>query len=233
MHEPQLYQNISDNFHQLYKETLDNYGYTTYGMGWESDYAANVRHNRMLQVIDNLYDIPKPSILYVGCGCAYLLDYCRRKKIDISYTGMDILEQSIEKVREKYPEVAFIVGDVTKMECKAAYDYVICNGILTYKNTVGIREMDQYFKLVVKNLFNACKVGIAFNVTSTYSPYLDNRNFYKHPLELLSFCLENLGASFKLDHSFRGSDQLHDYVLYAYKSETEIVKNGIRYNANI
>lgn len=46
-----------------------------------SDYVAHMRHNRMLQVIDNLYDIPKPSTLDVGGGSAYLLDYCRRKKV--------------------------------------------------------------------------------------------------------------------------------------------------------
>lgn len=187
----------------------------------------------MLKVIDELYDIPTPSILDVGCGCAHLLTYCKRNKIEINYTGMDIMEKSIQIAQAKYPDVAFILGDITQMECAPTYDYVICNGILTYKHTIGIEEMDKYFRLVVTNMFKACKVGIAFNVTSPCSPYIDNRNFYKHPLELVAFCLEHVGARFKLDHSFRDQNQLHDHVLYVYKSPEEILKNGVKYNGNI
>ena len=111
------------------------------------------------------------------------------------------------------------------MDYQEQFDYVVCNGIFTLKSKANLIEMNDFVCNSIKKLFKACRVGIAFNITSTYVKDFMSNNFYKHPLEMLAYCLSEIFVHAKIDHAYR----LFEYTVYLYKSHEILEKHKIPY----
>jgi len=71
------------------------------------------------------------DVLEIGCGNghgAYLLN----QRSPRSYVGLDVMEEQIEKARQRYPQYQFIVQDATDLRqfAEASKDVVIIFGVL-------------------------------------------------------------------------------------------------------
>lgn len=106
----------------------------------------------------------------------------------------------------------FICSDFLNYNFMDNYDYIICNGILTQKLEATNIEMDNYALELIKKMFKLCKKGIAFNLMTTKVNYFSNNLYYKSPVEILSFCMNELSSNIRIDHSY-----LYEYTVYVYK----------------
>lgn len=76
-------------------------------------------------------DVRDKDVLEIGCGNghgAYLLN-CGAPR---SYVGLDVMEEQIEKARQRYPQYQFLVQDATDLSRfgEASQDVVIIFGVL-------------------------------------------------------------------------------------------------------
>jgi len=198
-----------------YAESFREHGCSPQGVDWGPRPADHVlRLDRMLAVMlpgDKAGD--RPSILDVGCGYGALLDRVKERHIGLEYTGVDVCAEMVDAARERHPSAAWRVVDLAELQDQPTFDYVVCNGILTQKLNVGIKDMDHFAQDAIRKMFTLCRRGIAFNVMSTHVNFMTDRLYYRNPIELLSWCMCELSPHARLDHAY----PLYEYTIYLFR----------------
>ena len=209
---------ISSIMKMHYAETFHQYGANIQGVDWgnKNDIEKlELRYEKMLNVIkhsalkmadDNI------SILDVGCGYGGLHEYALNNDFGFDYTGIDVCENMIEYAKEADKEGKYILGDILEYSSKENYTFIICNGILTQKFDVSVREMDEYARKLIRKMWSLSTKGIVFNIMKSQVDFMNENLYYKSPLEILGYCM-TLTDKFILDSSY----PLYEYSVYLYK----------------
>lgn len=206
-----------------YARTFAVHGATAKGVDWNDESEVLVRYDKMLAVLQKDFaSVPSPpSLLDVGCGWGGLLRRANALDIALRYTGIDVVEAMIEHGKREFAFAEFLHGDVFELPPGEAYDFVVCNAILTQKLSVSIPRMERYLKDLVLKMFDLCRHGIAFNVMSTRVNYVVDNLFYQNPVELLAWLLVEVSPRVRLDHGYsslaNGRGKFYDFTTYIYK----------------
>jgi 2-polyprenyl-3-methyl-5-hydroxy-6-metoxy-1,4-benzoquinol methylase len=205
---------ISKRLAEHYEATFREHGATSRGVDWGADQnRLALRYDRMLDVARGVLD-PDWSVLDVGCGFGGLLEHAQARGISPTYHGIDMSESMLDWGRKRFPEARFDCSDVLAMAGENAFDFVICNGILTQKlDTPGL-EMDAYANRIIRQLFKLARKGAAFNVMSTKVNFFAENLYYRNPAELLAWCITDITPHVRLDHSY----PLYEFTVYLYKA---------------
>jgi SAM-dependent methyltransferase len=205
---------ISKTLGRHYSGKFSVHGPSPEGVDWGPDEAKMfLRYDKMLGVV-NFAAGNRASLLDVGCGYGGLQQYAIRKDIDLDYTGIDVAANMIEWAGANLPSGNFVHGDILDQNFDRAFDYVVCNGILTQRLEATGLEMDQFANQVIRKMFSLCTIGMAFNVMTTKVNYHSSNLYYRNPAELLSWCLNEITPHLKLDHSY----PLYEYTIYLYRN---------------
>ena len=174
-------------FKDYHAKLFAEHGATPRGVDWNDEVEMLFRYSKLLEVLDmDFYSgSPTPSLLDVGCGWGGLLEWAHNNNRDVVYTGIDVVESMIDYSSDRFPGGSFIHGDVFDLDEPEAYDFVVCNAILTQRLTASITEMDEFAKRLIRKMFELCKHGIAFNLISNQVNFTVPNLFYKSPLEML------------------------------------------------
>jgi SAM-dependent methyltransferase len=202
---------ISELLQKHYKSAITQHGPTAKGVDWGDDRTAEIRHKQMRKVIVSCDR--KISLLDVGCGYGAFYDYLKSEQIDVDYLGIDVVEEMVDLARKKHIQGTFIHTDFLSYDSALAFDYAICNGILTQKLDVSLLDMECFAKEIIKKMFNVSKIGCCFNVMSTRCNFFAPNLFYRHPSEILSYCLNEITNNVVIDHSYG----LYEFTVYIYK----------------
>ncbi len=205
-------QPVSKRLKEHYEKIFSEFGPSSRGVDWGDDQDVLLRYKNMLSVV-RAGSSPSPSMLDVGCGYGGLFDYSMGHGIKVDYTGIDVAENMIAHAKTHHQNGAFHLGDVLHYPFDRRFDYVVCNGILTQKLETKIREMDHFCNALVRRMFDLCDVGIAFNLMSNRVNFMAENLYYRSPVEMLSFCLDNFSGKVRIDHAY----PLFEYTVYVYK----------------
>jgi SAM-dependent methyltransferase len=206
--------NITTELKNHYKNKFLQHGPTSRGVDWGKDEDVLLRHKLMYDVVRNDY-LPSEgqvSILDVGCGYGAFYEYLVSENARVHYTGIDVVEEMIQYGRAKHVEAEFILGDFLSYEAPM-FDYIVCNGILTQKLKAGIIEMDRFANTLIKKMFLSARKGIAFNIMSSRVNFMVENLYYRHPADVLTFCLTELSGKVRIEHS----NPMYEYTTYVYK----------------
>lgn len=205
-----------------YERSLSEHGATARGMDWENEERLKIRFEAMIR---SLGARPKQfSVLDVGCGSGLLADYLlgegysigkgRGERADksstVRYTGVDASAKMIEAAGRRHPEIRFSVCDATRLREEfeeGEFDFVVSNGLFTLKNETTTEEMDQFFNTVLRQMYDCCRIGIAFNVMTKHVDFEVPHLYYRDPGEVLEHCVRHLSRRISLHH---------DYPLYEF-----------------
>jgi|GEM_PF-70273 len=206
---------ITQDLAQHYSRKFTEFGPTPEGVDWKRKEDVWIRYDKMLAVIDPFSKYKKEDISFLDVGCGYggLYEYAKEKEIVLDYTGIDVAQNMIEYALSKFHDARFYCEDIFSFTPAKPFDYVVCNGILTQKLSTSILDMDLFAHALVKKLFELCKIGIAFNVMTTKVNFTVNNLYYRNPIELFAYCLNEISRKIKIDHSY----PLYEYTLYIYK----------------
>jgi len=208
---------ISAALGRHYEQTFARFGATSQGVDWGADQARlDLRYEKMLAVLDGAA-APRPSLLDAGCGFGGLLAFARARGIDLDYVGVDMAPSMIDWARGRFPDARFLAGDVfdDALVAPGGVDYVVCNGILTQKLDVPLREMDGFARDLIRRLFALARRGVAFNVMTDRVNFFAGNLFYKSPVDMLAWCLAEITPRVRLDHSY----PLYEYTVYLMRDE--------------
>lgn len=207
---------ITRSLHDHYQSKFAEFGATVQGVDWGTkEENLHLRYDKMLEVIKSNDCENKPTFLDAGCGYAGLYDYAVKKGISLAYTGIDVVSSMITQARSQFPEARFECLDILEFKNGEKFDYVVCNGILTQKLSAGILEMEKYSRALIRKMFSLCKTGVAFNIMSSKVNFTVSNLFYKSPVELLSFCLDEITTRVMIDHAYG----LYEYTVYLYRED--------------
>ena len=105
------------------------------------DWASPVTQEARFAVLADNVDLPGKSLLDVGCGLGDLWAYLRRRRVEVEYLGVDILEKMVAAARQRHPEARFEQADIFGADTyePAAFDVVFCSGAfnLNLGNNLG------------------------------------------------------------------------------------------------
>ncbi len=215
---------ISKALAEHYASAFEAHGASPQGVDWGSDPQDHLlRLDRMLDVTRRGAPAgSSASLLDVGCGFGSLLDRSLMLGLPLAYTGIDICEPMVETARQRHPQARWMVGDILAAPVMDRYDYVVCNGILTQKLGASIRDMDQFLKALVRQMFSLCRVGIAFNVMTSHVNFTAPNLYYRNPAELLAWCMSEISTKVILDHAY----PLFEYTVYLYREDAPAMQYG-------
>jgi len=171
--------------------------------GWGSEDSQNVR----FQVLTEVGDLRGKSLLDVGCGQGYLLDYLKHRGVGTYYCGLDLLPEMVERARTRHPEARFEVGDILN-GWDEPFDYVLCSGL----NNVDTGRNLETFTRLISRLWEIVRIAGAVNALSAYAPVKDPRSYYAQPEEAFREA-RKLSPRVVLRHDYRPND----FSLYLYR----------------
>jgi SAM-dependent methyltransferase len=206
---------ITEALQSHYRATFLRHGATSKGVDWGKESDVELRHSMMLNLMTQdptQSQNRQLSLLDVGCGYGAFLGYANARGMDLRYTGIDLVGEMINYGKEHHQSATFLEGDFMKIDVEP-HDYVICNGILTQKLTATIPEMDEFANGLVRRMFANARRGIAFNVMSTKVNFMVENLYYRHPMDMIGFCLNELSPKVRLDHAY----PLYEYTVYVYR----------------
>ncbi len=195
-----------------YERTLSRHGPTPEGMDWKDRASQELRFD----VLCGLCELAGRSIHDVGAGAGHLHDYLHAKATGADYSGSDLSEKMIEAARRRHPEVSFEIRDAQAVRNHGPYDVVVCSGLLYVKLDCAEQTWKQFVHDTIRGMYDACRVGIAFNLMSDRVDYRNERLYYSSPEKMLRFCLSEFGSRVVLRHDY----PLHEYTVYVYREET-------------
>jgi len=157
----------------------------------------------------------KIQLLDFGCGASHLYEYILRYNLDnIEYSGLDISEKMIRLSKSKFPSVTYYNIDILSDSVDLPiFDYIVCNGVFTYKDGLTFDEMFDYFRAIISKASEKARVGIAFNVMSKQVEWERDDLFHLPFDKLATFLVENISRSFLIRHDY----PLYEYTTYVYK----------------
>ncbi|UCG69086.1 MAG: methyltransferase domain-containing protein [Thermoplasmata archaeon] len=174
-------------------------------------YGSKETQNRKFQILIEVGDLQNKSILDVGCGFGDLYDFLSKKGIEVEYYGVDISSKMIDIAKKKKPQLNFEASDILEMEEKEKYDYVLSTGFNCFKT--GNNEILE--RLMIKKMFDLCRIGVAVGLQSKYYPDFDPNGpgYASPPEELFEYCMKEVTRWVLLRHDYMP----HDFTLYLYR----------------
>lgn len=203
-----------------YEECLEKHGACAKGMDWPDEKDLEKRFEVMVGAMRGSY---RPaSLLDLGCGAGLLIDYLKRRGLldgIIKYKGIDLSPRMIEVARECHPAYRFEIRDIlTHPLREKSVDYVIINGLLTEKLTLKQREMESFACRILQGAYDACRVGIAFNVMNSHVDW-KRKDLFHWPLDRMTqFLVSNCSRSIVIRMDYG----LYEYTVYVYREPTNV-----------
>ena len=201
-----------------YANCLKKYGDTTLGMDWPEESDNIKRFSIMLDLFKiDLYGNIKPlRILDFGCGTSHFYEFLKKSHLNnnISYTGIDIVQDSIKISKKKFPENKYFCMDIlASSKSFGQYDYVIINGLFTQKCNMNDKEMKNFLIKILKKLFPCFKKGLAFNTMSNQVDFKREGSFHLDLNWSSQVFVNNFTRNFLIRHDY----DLYENTFYLYK----------------
>ncbi len=195
-----------------YEECFERHGDTHLGVDWPNELDAAKRYSVMLDVLRNPLD--GMSLLDFGCGASHLYPILKKTFPSITYAGLDASQIFCDFSQKKYPENTYYCLDVIQQADQLpGFDFIVMNGVFTEKKGLNFDEMFDYFKQLLRIVFSKARVGIAFNVMSTFVDW-ERDDLFHLPLELVgTFLTRELNRHFVIRNDYG----LYEYTVYVYK----------------
>ncbi len=213
-----LAEKVSRQMKSHYSNSFETFGASSQGVDWGVDQRQlDKRYGKMLKLITNDERYKKGnifSVLDVGSGFGGFRGYMEQLGIvGAFYSGVELCDNMVTYAQKNYPKDTFLCGDLFGMDDCTKYDYIICNGILTQKLDITIREMNSYANNIISKMFSMCNRGIAFNIMTSEVNFTSPNLYYRHPADTLIYCLHEITDKIVIDHNY----ELFEYTVYCYR----------------
>lgn len=173
------------------------------------DWGSQGSQCKRFSILCSVGDMRDASVLDVGCGTGAMVDYLRNHNFTGSYRGIDILPEMIEVARKNFPEEHFEACTIEALPADYHPDYVVESGIFTHADQA-------WLEATVRQMFERCRVGVAFNMLSSWSRDLvEDNEFSADPSAILTFARE-LTTRVVVRHDYMP----HDFTVYLYKESS-------------
>lgn len=167
------------------------------------DWASPASQQARFKVLADKVDLSNKSILDVGCGLGDLWAYFKARKIDVRYTGVDILEKMVQAARDRHPDATFVHADlfVSNPFGPDSFDVVFSSGIfnLTLDNNL------QFLTFAAGEMLKIARSQLVFNLLHIRGRTGDKTYFHYDPPQVRSL-LADLDCTLEIVDGYLPND---------------------------
>ncbi len=184
-----------------YTPLLSKHGNSYLSVDWGSKASQDLRFRILLEPF--VRNRKTYSILDVGCGLGHLYSFIQENELPLKYNGIDAIDAMVEEARKRHSEIksAFEVSKLSDKKSEQ-FDIVVASGIF-YVACDENRMQEE-----IRNMFDLCKYGIAFNSLSSWASEKEEEEFYADPAKVLEFC-HSLTSKCIMRHDY----MTHDFTV--------------------
>jgi SAM-dependent methyltransferase len=161
---------------RTYDERLAQYGHDPRTLGWPKR-----RHRLRWTILVSQWDVRGRSILDFGCGFGDMYAWCRDKKLDVDYEGIDINPKLIAEGKRKYPDAKLSVRDALVEDLERTYDYAFSSGV----HNIKLEDNDAFTRETFELFDRATTRGFAVNFLSDKVEYRLDHAHHSSPERVL------------------------------------------------
>jgi len=189
-----------------YRERLIQYGSGIQAL------ASGTIERRIIRfdVLKSIGDMNGKSVLDVGCGLADFYAHLREQGVQANYTGYDITPEFVKLASERYSDAHFEVRDIQTEGIPRQFDYIISSQ--TFNNRLAHENNLQLMFDVLRICYNACTLGVAVDMMTSYVDFREDRLFYYQPEEIFSYA-KSLTKRVTLRHDYPA----FEFAVHLYK----------------
>lgn len=155
---------------------------------------TSTQYERFNQLIKTLltYKSTEFTICDVGSGVSDLHKFLQEKKIKHRYTGIEIVQEMIDKAKSAYPGINVINQDLLADNYQQKFDFYVLSGTFNLPGSVTHQDWQKFIFAVIKKMYALSKIGISFNALTTYSKFKAKDLFYLDPNLTLDYVQKNI-----------------------------------------
>lgn len=170
---------------EFYAEAFRQYGPSVQSLGWSGGETQLLRFRKLTEV----GPMDGASLLDVGCGLGDLNAWLKEQGSRTHYTGIDSNPDFVRITSSKFPDATVHLGEFLDDLGEAGldtgrFDYVVASGIFTFRTV----QPAEYLAAAVQKMFRLARIGVAFNVLSTWGDFHRDTDFEAEPADVLSIC---------------------------------------------
>lgn len=203
-----------------YRKCLKKHGDCSIGMDWPRE-KDNLRRFAVMAELferDLLSSKRDIKLLDFGCGTSRFYSFLLEKGLAkrIVYTGVDIVSESIEISKRKFPNNAYHCLDILASEKSlGVHDYVTINGVFTQKRNMAEKEMRSFLERVLTRLYPCFRKGLAFNAMSDQVDFKRRGSFHVDLDWAAKMLADKVTRHFMVRHDYG----LYENTFYLFKKE--------------
>jgi trans-aconitate methyltransferase len=187
-----------------YRGLFQKYGDAPEATQWTPE-GQQFRLRKLMEIAD----LRNRRVLDLGCGLGALYPLLLERFGDVDYTGIDIVPEMVQYAARKFPRARFLCQDLATDGIDGTFDYVLSSGV--FNNAMP--DCGGFMRELLMEGFKHCRLGMAFNFTSTHVNFTDAEMAYHDPAEILDFCIRNLTRKVVMHHHY----ERVDVAVFAYR----------------
>lgn len=198
---------MNDDLVEHYRSLMKQHGDTFS----TAQYSSRKSQEARFAILSQIADLRGAHVLDWGCGTGHLATWLEGEKISFKYTGVDVVPEFIELGRQKHPQHRFgMMSDFADEE----FDWVLVSGVF---NNLRRDNMD-FFKRNIEDLWSRCRLGLAFNLMSSWVSFRDPSLWYVRPEEVFSFMKQLTPfVTLRNDYVVKETDIPFEFAVFAYR----------------
>ena len=190
-----------------YAERLERFGAGIEALASGTPERRDIRYS----VLHDVGVKNQVGILDVGCGFADFYHYCQELGLDISYAGVDVVPELIDRAKADAPALDLQVRDIQEQPFEDnSFDFVICSQVFNYRFEDGSNL--QLVEEMLEAMLKVSRVGVAVDFLTKYVDFEEDHLFYYQPERLFTMA-KKLARNVVLRHDY----PLYEFCLYIYK----------------
>ena len=189
---------------ESYRKTFLEYGVTPEALQWSPE-GQRWRFDKLIEIITSKaeFNLNGKRLLEIGCGLGHLYPFLKTSFGEVDYTGIDIVPEFIDNARQLHHDAIFECRDIINAPFAQDFDFVFISGVF---NSPFREDSKQFMIELLNSAYQACKISVAFNFTSSYVNFTSPNHNYFDPDWVLLKVLSNLSRKVQMSHHYRNCD---------------------------
>jgi hypothetical protein len=203
---------IRESQEKIYRELDSKHKGTPMAVSSES---LNHKKMRFRMICDNFKEEHNITVHDIGMGVADLYAFIKDNYQDknILYSGTEIIDEYVDEAKSRFPELSFYNRDIAESKFDDKYDFMLMSSVFHQRRDSAIRDWEKFSQQILKNSFEMCNKGIAFNFISPFVDFYQTQVYYSNLPKLINFINDDLSRFFEIRHNYA----LLEFTVYVYK----------------
>lgn len=166
---------------------------------------AQSQQIRFKVLVDNV-KLDSCTLLDVGCGLGDLLTYLTQRKLSVTYTGVDIVNEMVQRAQQLHPDARFVCTDIfDKTQCTLdageQFDVVFCSGMLN----LDLGNAREFLVTAIERMLELSRKCLVFNLLHIRSEHHYEHCVYHDP-QMVKELLSEYGCDVRIVDDYLPND---------------------------